>query len=120
MLLIPLLVFSVSLCLCGSSAFAHPVPRGQHDRTIVVHLQPDLANKEVVVRVDYRLEVDELTVILDDMPKAPEQVRFELYKDKRMEFFGEFTRIYAPVLAARLVAKEIGRASCRERVCLYV
>jgi nickel/cobalt transporter (NicO) family protein len=86
------------------------VPRGQHDRTIAVHLQPDMAKKEVVVRVDYRLEVDELTVVLQDMLPFLEEVQYDRYKNMRLEFYGEFTRIYAPILGRNLVAKVDGKA----------
>jgi nickel/cobalt transporter (NicO) family protein len=111
---IGLVVFSMSLCLCGSNAFAHPVPRGQHDRTIVVTLRPSMANKEVVIDVAYRLEVDELTVVLEDM----QPFRDEIQQKKPAEVFGEFTRIYAPILARNLVAKVDGEAllfQCEKR-----
>jgi hypothetical protein len=41
---------------------AHPVPRRRHDRTISVRLGPD------AILVHYRLEVDEFTVVFDDLP----------------------------------------------------
>ena len=40
-----------SLCLCGESAFAHPIPNTNHDRTIKINLTRD------GVTVDYALEV---------------------------------------------------------------
>src|SRR5438874_2493237 len=58
------------LCLLSAlSAFsavsrcdAHPVPQRKHDRELVVHLRP----AEVVV--NYRLEVDDFTVVFVDLP----------------------------------------------------
>ena len=44
-----------------SAASAHPVPREAHDRTILVRLTSDAQGGQVVVLVDYRLEVDEDT-----------------------------------------------------------
>ena len=46
----------------------HPVPRRAHDRTIVVRLKPDK------VTVDYRLEVDEFTVVYEDLPAFSDQI----------------------------------------------
>ncbi|HLJ97424.1 MAG TPA: hypothetical protein VKU02_29970 [Gemmataceae bacterium] len=81
---------------------AHPVPRRCHDRTILVRLKPD----EIVV--EYRLEVDEFTVVFDDLPALGDQV--ELSKlHKPQEFYESFTRCYAPILAANLGAKLDGR-----------
>jgi nickel/cobalt transporter (NicO) family protein len=102
-------VVCLSLCLSDSKAYAHPVPRGQHDRTIAVHIVPDPLTKSVAVTVNYRLEVDELTVILEDMTPFLEEVQFDKYKNKPMEFYGEFTRIYAPILANNLTAKVDGK-----------
>jgi ABC-type nickel/cobalt efflux system permease component RcnA len=91
-------------------ADAHPVPRNQHDRTAVVELTPDPARREIVVTVNYHLEVDELTVVLDDMIPFSEEVRYDRFKNKPMEFYGEFTRIYAPIYAGNLIAKVGDRA----------
>jgi nickel/cobalt exporter len=63
-----------------------------------------MANKEVIVEVNYRLEVDELTVVLEDM----QPFREEIQQKKPAEIFGEFTRIYAPILARNLLAKADG------------
>jgi len=86
------------------------VPRSQHDRTIAVHLQPDRAKKEVVVNVDYRLEVDELTVVLEDMTPSPRRgFSSPDSRTSRWSFYAEFTRIYAPILARNLMAKADGK-----------
>lgn len=103
------LVCGVMLSLAGSgSAWAHPVPRGQHDRTIVVQLTR-AGSEKVAFTVQYRLEVDELTVVLDDMRPFSDQVDYARYREKRNEFYNEFTRIYAPILANNLVVKVDGK-----------
>jgi ABC-type nickel/cobalt efflux system permease component RcnA len=81
---------------------AHPVPRRCHDRTITVRLSP------AAIEVDYRLEVDEFTVVFDDLPALGDQV--DLRKlHKPQEFYETFARQYAPILAANLIAKLDGR-----------
>src|SRR5262245_55585638 len=82
--------------------YAHPVPRRSHDRTIVVRLGAD------AIVVSYRLEVDEFTVIFDDLPALGDQVDLTKLR-KPLEFYDSFTRCYAPILAANLVAKLDGR-----------
>src|SRR5262245_42523925 len=91
-----------AVLLTAAAAQAHPVPRGSHDRTVVVRLGRDAGG--VVVAVDYRLEVDELTVILDDMEPFKDEVPLARYQGKRDAYYAEFTRLYAPVLAANLDA----------------
>ncbi len=103
-----LFFLGVSFGFFGSSVvnltFAHPVPRSQHDRTIVVRLQPG-QNQQVLVRVDYRLEVDEVTVARDDLFPFRDEVDYSLLPKKPLDFHAEFTRIYAPILAGNLLAK---------------
>src|SRR5712692_4898573 len=82
---------------------AHPVPRRAHDRTIVVKLAPDR------VTVEYRLEVDEFTVVYDDLPAVSDQIDLTRLT-KPDEFYDLFTRSYAPVLAANLIAKVDGES----------
>src|SRR5262249_62190805 len=82
--------------LSTSPAEAHPVPRGDHDRTIAVRLAQDAKTGQVVVTVDYRLEVDELTVILEDMEPFKDEVDFRRFRGKPDGFYGEFTRPYGP------------------------
>jgi ABC-type nickel/cobalt efflux system permease component RcnA len=81
---------------------AHPVPRRCHDRTIVIRLSSD------VVEVDYRLEVDEFTVVFDDLPALGDQVDLSKLR-KPQEFYDTFAQKYAPILAGNLVAKLDGR-----------
>jgi nickel/cobalt exporter len=104
------LLLAFGACLLNpSSAPAHPVPRSNHDRTIVVQLTPDRVAKQVVVTVHYRLEVDELTVVLEDMIPFRDEVQYDRFKNKPNEFYGEFTRIYAPILAGNLLARADGK-----------
>src|SRR5438876_534323 len=63
------LVLTTHYLVCStSSVHAHPVPRKQHDRTIVVRLLGDAGSCIMTARVAYRLAVDETTVVLDDEP----------------------------------------------------
>ena len=92
-----------------SPARAHPVPKNNHDRTIVVRLRPGPTAEQIVVRVDYRLEVDPTTVILDDMRPFRDEIDITQFKD-RLDYFKEFTKKYAPILADHLMAKVNGVA----------
>src|SRR5437762_1530133 len=80
----------------------HPVPRRAHDRTIVVRLGPDK------VTVDYRLEVDEFTVVYEDLPAFSDQIDLTRLS-KPDEFYEAFVQCYAPVLASNLVASLDGK-----------
>src|SRR4051794_25704523 len=83
--------------LSAAPLAAHPVPRSFHDRTITVSLKPD------AVVVEYVLEVDEWTVVFQDLPAVTEQV--DLAKlTKPDDFYRAFATRYAPVLADNLVA----------------
>jgi hypothetical protein len=82
-----------------SSANAHPVPRDNHDRTLIVRLTPE------AVLVDYRLEVGELRAALDlardDLGTIEDRVGFaELYARSTSETL-------ARSLLARLDGKEL-------------
>jgi ABC-type nickel/cobalt efflux system permease component RcnA len=84
------------------------VPRKSHDRTITVRLTTDVKSAEPVVLVEYRLEVDPFTVVYDDLPALGDKV--ELSKlSKPRDFYDAYTRGYAPILAANLVAKLDGK-----------
>jgi hypothetical protein len=98
-----LAVAAVGLAL--PPAQAHPVPADSHDRTIVVRLAREGDGNKLVVTVAYRLEVDELTVIGTDMQPFVDEVPFAKFgRDKLDAFYGEFTRIYAPILGRKLRA----------------
>jgi ABC-type nickel/cobalt efflux system permease component RcnA len=85
------------LLVAAASARAHPVPRDNHDRTLVVRLTRD------AVLVDYRLELDEFRATLDLPRDALEGVT------SRDGFCAAFTRYHAGFLGNNLVAKLDGR-----------
>lgn len=98
------------VCLClilagPPAAHAHPVAKNTYDRTITVRLQKGTEPNQVLIRVDYRLEVDETTIVLEDMKDYRDEVDFVSYRNKPLEYYAEFTRIYAPILAKRLHAR---------------
>jgi nickel/cobalt exporter len=97
------LVLSLAACHATlSSLEAHPVPRRAHDRTISVRLTAN------AVVVDYRLDVDDWTVVFIDLPAVSDQV--DLAKlTKPREFYESFTRCYAPLLADNLTATLDGK-----------
>jgi len=106
-----LCVFLCVLCVSvvNSPAYAHLVPRSNHDRTIVVTLAPDEPGHKVEVTVAYRLEVDELTVVLEDMAPFKDEIDLKKYRDRREAYYAEFTRLYAPILANNLSATVDGK-----------
>jgi ABC-type nickel/cobalt efflux system permease component RcnA len=57
------------------------------------------------VWVEYRLEVDELTVILDDMAPFKDEVDPAKFKNKGLDYYAEYMRIYAPIIARHLYAE---------------
>jgi hypothetical protein len=63
-----LLAFFVTALLPSGALHAHPVPKDDHDRIIKVRLDWDTQGKQVIVFVDYRLEVDPFTVVQDMRP----------------------------------------------------
>jgi ABC-type nickel/cobalt efflux system permease component RcnA len=91
-----LLSLSVFLIM-AAVAPAHPVPRDNHDRTLVVRLTPE------AVVVDYRLEVDEYRAALD----VPRDV-LEGVTD-RAGIHAAFARYYASFLGNNLVARLDGK-----------
>jgi nickel/cobalt exporter len=114
--LIKTLAVALALLAPATALRAHPVPRDAHDRTVVLRIGRE--NGQVVVTVNYTLEVDEWTVIVRDMVPYRDQVPLDKYRDKRLEYFSEYTRIYAPILAANLIARLDGEEmefTCSER-----
>jgi ABC-type nickel/cobalt efflux system permease component RcnA len=87
------------------AAAAHPVPRVNHDRTIKVSLQPGPTPSDVTIRVAYRLEVDELTVVLDDMAPFKDEIDPTQFRNRGLDYYVEYAKIYAPILAKRLVLR---------------
>jgi nickel/cobalt exporter len=96
----------LAICLMCAPTAAHPVPRQNHDRTIVVRLHFNSESKQVEVQVDYRLEVDEFTVITDDLKPFRDEVNPNL---RGPAFYGEFTRIYTPIFASHLAGQANGK-----------
>lgn len=76
----------------ATPAVAHPVPRRSHDRVIEVRLRPN------EVAVDFRLEVDEWTVVFVDLPALLEPSDMKRLT-KPNEFYETYVRRIAPVLA---------------------
>jgi ABC-type nickel/cobalt efflux system permease component RcnA len=88
--------------LLPSLVAAHPVPRKAHDRTIQIRCQADR------VVVHYRLDVDPLTVVYDDLPAIDDRVDVRKLKTET-EFYDAFARGYAPILADNLTATLDGK-----------
>lgn len=82
------------LALAGSLC-AHPVPRNTHDRVLVVRFSRD------TVVVDYRLEVDEFTVVYTDLPAISDKVSIEILK-KPKQAYQAFVDHYGEILARGL------------------
>jgi nickel/cobalt exporter len=99
-----------ALVLCLPWSAGHPVARDSHDRTITVRLLPGPEQDQVLVRVEYRLEVDEATVVYDDMRPFADEVNVLDYRGKALAYYGEFARLFAPIHASRLVAAADGAA----------
>jgi ABC-type nickel/cobalt efflux system permease component RcnA len=105
---VPVPFFALALALClalgvGPAAIAHPVPRQNHDRTIMVRLTG------TGVEVDYRLELDEFTAVVKDLPEVLEPAELTLLKTPA-EFHEAFARGYAPILGDNLIATLDGQA----------
>jgi ABC-type nickel/cobalt efflux system permease component RcnA len=105
-----------AIALLAACASAHPVPKDNHDRTIVVRLQKGQKPNEVKVHVEYRLEVDETTVYLSDMKDFRDQVNPLDFRGRPLAYYAEFAKIYEEIYADRLVVrvnkKEIGEFRC--------
>jgi nickel/cobalt transporter (NicO) family protein len=97
------------LWLVAATGTAHPVAKDNHDRTIMVRLQKGGNADTIRVRVEYRLEVDEATVVYDDMKPFADEVSVLDYRGKALAYYAEFARLYAPVYAAHLVVHANGQ-----------
>ena len=97
----------VILFLLGTgSLFAHPVVQGNHDRIIEVRLGWDAKENEIIVLIKYRLEVGEDTVLFDDLRPFKDELDFRL---KGLKFYGQFTRLYAPIFGRNLTGTANGK-----------
>lgn len=92
------------LALVGSAA-AHPVAKDSHDRTITVRLRPGARADQLLVRVEYRLEVDEATVVFDDMKPFADEVNLLDYRGRALAYYAEFAKLYGPIYASNLLAR---------------
>src|SRR5262245_14253288 len=89
------------LVLISSVARAHPIPRRNHDRAIVVRLASNSDTKELTVQVDYRLEVDEFTALYQDLLGLDQKVDLARLRAPGA-FYDVYTETYAPILASNL------------------
>ncbi|MFO0880533.1 MAG: hypothetical protein U0840_24570 [Gemmataceae bacterium] len=90
-------IAALFLCtLVAPAALAHPVPRENHDRTLVVYLTP------TAMVVDYRVELDDYRLYRDldgvDLKRAPGE-----------SVHAAYLRYFATVLKENLVATLDGR-----------
>ena len=99
----------IAFVALAANAFAHPVPKSNHDRTVRVQLVPGEKPGDLTVRVAYRLEVDETTVVLDDIKPFQDQIDPAAFKGQPLGYYAEYMRIYAPILGRHLVASIDGR-----------
>lgn len=96
--------FAMALAALGGlqllpGALAHPVPRKMHDRTVEVRLSSGREDSQLIIDVRYRLEVDEFTVVFDDLPAIASKNDLRTF-EKPNQFFEAFLRLYGPILAA--------------------
>lgn len=82
--------------LCTATAYSHPVPRQEHERTVVVHLTPD------GLKVDYQLAVDGWTVFRDLASMVSADEREKLGSER--ECYDAYLRSCAPIIADKLTA----------------
>ncbi len=88
---------AVALLVAALPSRAHPVPKDNHDRTIVVRLTPE------AVVIDYRLEVDEFRALRD-----LEGVELGRLRDRK-DIHAAYLRHFAPLLMNNLVVRLDGR-----------
>lgn len=88
----PLALALAVLALAAAAGRAHPVPKDNHDRTIVVYLTPD------AVIVDYRVELDSYRLYRD-------LDGVDLKRSAGEDVHDAYLRHFAPALMGNLVAK---------------
>src|SRR5947209_20589535 len=97
------LLLSACFLFSNSTVCAHPIPRENHDRTIIIRLGGEPPSGEVEVSVQYRLEVDDLTVVTQDLQGLAD--KFDVGRvHPTDELYDAFTPGYAPLIAADLLA----------------
>ncbi len=87
------------------TAAAHPVPKNSHDRTLVLSVACD----KQLVRVTYRLEVDELTAFTRDLEPYADDIDAVRFRGRPEALYGELARRLGPDLAFRLTGKLNGQ-----------
>src|SRR6266404_6049670 len=96
------LILSLSAILGGAaSAPGHPVPKRAHDRTIELRIIPGAKKDHVLIQARYRLEVDEFTVVFDDLPALGDKINLKSLREPR-EFYDAYVANYGPILAENL------------------
>ncbi len=83
-----------------SSMIAHPITDGNHHRTITLFLSADPATRELRIRIDYRLELAEVTALLEAQPFIPpDDGRGVLAR--RTAIYSAWAKVRGPQLAAQ-------------------
>jgi nickel/cobalt transporter (NicO) family protein len=92
----------------STSAHGHPVPKRAHDRSISVRIVPGNTKDRALIQVRYRLEVDEFTVVFDDLPALGDRIDLKSLREPQ-QFYDAYVANYAPILADNLRAKIDGK-----------
>ena len=106
------------LYLFASAATAHPIPKDSHDRTIVVALAKRGRGEQASRALEYRLEVDETTVIRNDMTPFKDEINVLDYRNRLPEYYAEFAKKFATIFAERLIARRTDKKQDVEFRCL--
>lgn len=95
---------AVSLVATASFASAHPVPKDNHDRAIIVRLTPE------ALVIEYRLELDRdgLTLARDLREAVADRAEWAKLTSEG-KLYEAFARVYAPLLAGNLTVKLDGQ-----------
>lgn len=83
-------------------ALSHPVPRDNHDRYITIRLERGQSPDLLLFRIEYRLEVDEFTVVHEDMKPFRDEADPRNFINKPLDYYGQFAKIYGPIFADNL------------------
>ena len=95
------------LLLTAPSACAHPDIVNSHDRYITVRLENASQPNVLRLSIAYRLEVSELTALLD-MRDYNDQIDPGLFARKGLEYYGHYARIYSDIIGRNLRIKVNG------------
>jgi ABC-type nickel/cobalt efflux system permease component RcnA len=92
-----LITLAASLFFAGNGR-SHPVPRRQYDRTIVARLTA------TALIVDYRLDLDEYTAIMIDLPAVLDKAELAELSTPQ-QFYDAFARAYSTRVGDGLTAR---------------